>query len=192
MRDWQRWLEDRATHRRYVDSHFSSAFHWLRGWRNHGDVLELGPGHENDLAEAYRRSGSRVTQADIEPELPGVVDLRPHWPEGPGAAPQLPFADKSFHSVLAREVFEHVADLPTMLSEVHRVLDVHGRLWFSAPFVFPLHDYEKGDYWRLTDKAWIFLLQQVGFEREKVNVRHERMLWACWQYPASVLGWAQK
>src|SRR3990167_2296643 len=189
---WKGWLEDRATHRAPVDAHFARAETWLRDRLPLAlaSILELGPGHENDLARPYRLQGAAVVQADVDPEMEGVTDLRPYWSEAPAGIRRLPWDEDSFHLVLAREVLEHVADLSAMLFQVHRVLKPGGRLWFSTPFVFPLHDFEKGDYWRISPSAWLWLAKQTGFTA--CDAVAARMLWDSWQYPVSVLGWAEK
>ena len=77
-----------------------------------------------------------------------------------------------------------------MLFQVHRILAPGGRLWFSTPFIFPLHDYEKGDFWRISPTAWLWLAEQAGFTA--CDAQASRLLWDSWQYPISVLGWAEK
>ena len=192
MPNWKAWLEDRKQHRAPVDRHFTEAIRWIQrfgGLR----VLELGPGHSKDLGRQLLAGHADITlvQVDLKPELPDVVDLAPTWPtEAWASGRRLPFDDESFDAVLAREVLEHVEDLFTMLSEIHRVLKVGGRLWFSAPFIFPLHDYESGDYWRLSAKAWLWLFENWAFR--SYVAEHRRELWDSWQYPISVVGWAER
>jgi ubiquinone/menaquinone biosynthesis C-methylase UbiE len=45
-----------------------------------------------------------------------------------GDAGALPFADESFDAVVSTQVYEYVEDVPTALTEVHRVLRPGGRL----------------------------------------------------------------
>lgn len=189
--DWHRWLIDRQQHREPVDRHFEEAFAWIKttppaAW---GDIFELGPGSEGDLTNRLRNAGRKVYTADIRPSTPETPydrDLSTSWVRDR----RLPFDDDAFGSVLAREVLEHVDDLDTMLREILRVLMPGGRLWFSAPFIFPLHDYETGDYWRISDTGWAMLLDRAGFH--ETGVRSARLLFNSWQLPATIIGWAEK
>ena len=193
MRDWKTWIEDRATHRAPIDEHFQQALAWMdsenaSAVRSHGltRVLELGPGHSQDLADLFRGHGHTVVQADVAPELPGVIDIGESWRE----RREIPYELNRFKLILAREVLEHVDDLYAMMQQLRECLIEDGRLWFSAPLMFPLHDYESGDYWRLTPTAWEFLFRRFRFSRWEV--RPERLLFDSWQYPISVLGWAER
>ncbi len=197
MFDWKVWLEDRAAHRGPVDQHFDEAIAWVtrgsgadhRRSRDPDKALELGPGHSPEIGDALRAAGIHVAQADLHPEMPGVVDLTSHWS---GSYRELPFEFETFDAVLAREVMEHVDDIYQMVSEIHQVLKVGGRFWFSTPFIFPLHDYDTGDYWRLSPRAWEWLLPHTGFSSWEVSAPAQRRLWKSWQYPITVIGWAQR
>jgi len=189
---WRAWLEDRALHRAPVDAHFRQAVEWCIGRgtiEKPATVLELGPGPETDLQMVLVSSRIAYTSADLVVPVGrrDIVDLSPTWNEGQRS---LPWRSGTFECVLAREVMEHVDDIYRMVEEIHRVLRPGGRLWFSTPFIFPLHDYESGDYWRLSDKAWDFLLTRFGFGAREIH--HERLLFRSWQYPVSVLGWADR
>ncbi len=184
---WKIWLEDRTNHRRPVDDHFHEAIGWCAD--NASNVLELGPGPENDLAAALRLAGVRTLQADTaigQKMATDVIDISFEWE----SEDRLPWSEGGFDAVLAREVMEHVPNIFGMVREIHRILKPGGRFYFSTPFIFPLHDYDAGDYWRLSSKAWEWLLGHAGFSRWEV--RHERLLFGSWQYPISVLGWGQK
>lgn len=187
---WHRWLLDRATHREPVDAHFANAFTWLRTTppAAFSPILELGPGPEFDLTDTLRAEGRDVWTADVAPARSGPqdIDLSDQIDSD-----YLPFEAHSLGTVLAREVLEHVAELPLMLQELDRIIMPGGRLWFSAPFIFPLHDFDTGDYWRITAPGWEHLFRSgTGFKSWKVW--HDRFLWESWQLPISVLGWAEK
>lgn len=187
--DWHSWLIDRNTHREPVDKHFASALTWLRSTPPavYSPILELGPGPQPDMTNVLRLEGRDVWTAD---------PIMPTWattPKDIGVADwsntlTLPFESQQFGTILAREVLEHVAELPDMLQELRRILMPGGRLWFSTVFVFPYHDYP-ADYWRISDTGWEMLLRAAGFRKYKVW--GERFLFGSWQLPCNVLGWAE-
>jgi SAM-dependent methyltransferase len=88
-----------------------------------------------------------------------VVDLR-H-----GAMPHvvadfergLPFATGSLDTVLLHNVLEHVFGPEALIEEVRRTLKPGGRVYFSVPFIMPLHqfagDATYGDYRRFSGAA---------------------------------------
>jgi len=45
----------------------------------------------------------------------------------------IPKPDRTYHTVLANSVLEHIPDLPPVLKEAHRVLAVGGRFYFTVP-----------------------------------------------------------
>jgi SAM-dependent methyltransferase len=208
---WLQWLHDRKAHREPVDAHFDQAIAWLadafRGHLTIGppipepitithrvDVLEIGPADQFDMRDKLMAlpgdltgvAWSAVEIGGKANEAEGVVDISVDWEEHMS----IPFEDESMDAIFAREVFEHVYQLGPMLAECLRILRPGGRLWFSAPFTFPLHDVDTGDYWRITPKGWFRLLTDVGFG--PVEVWPARYLFDNWQTPISVLGWAER
>lgn len=183
------WLIDRRAHREPIDAHFAGAIAEIRGRNDESYVLELGPGPMIDLRHALAREGVPVIQADTRPAHGGVTPLEPLWTR----EQRLPWGGDHFTDVLAREVFEHVYHIREMLAEVCRVLTPGGALWFSTPFMYPLHDYEPehgGDFWRASPLCWERMLADAGFRSVEVTaVRH---LWENWQCPISILGVARK
>lgn len=190
MTDWHAWLIDRGAHRAPVDEHFNTAIEITNAQADRClPILELGPGPESDLGERLTRLGWRVIGADTRPATDETIDLSVFWPTTAGNR-ILPFDSEAFAAVFAREVFEHVDDIYQMLHEVNRVLVPGGALWFSTPFIFPLHDYETGDYWRISDTGWRFLLGRTGYD--SVAVKSVRFMFDSWQLPASVVGTARR
>lgn len=74
-----------------------------------------------------------------------------------------PFADDSFDSAVANEVFEHVFNPDQFLREVGRVLRPGGMLLMTIPFVWDEHE-QPYDYARYSSFGIRSLLQQHGFE----------------------------
>lgn len=75
----------------------------------------------------------------------------------------LPFDDCVFDSVFSSEVFEHVFNLPEILSEIRRVLKPGGKLLISCPFAICEHE-QPNDFARYTSFAIRHLLTQAGFK----------------------------
>ena len=100
-------------------------------------VLEIGGG-TGYQASLIAASGAIVDSIDVAtPE--GETYFPVHHYDGR----TLPFADGSFDIVFSSNVLEHIADLQTTLSEIHRVMKVEGqaihilptpawRIWTSA------------------------------------------------------------
>lgn len=193
---WSLWLHDRGAHRRPIDAHFADAIGYIAGQATNRevDVFELGPGPERDLRRAVGEIDGATYQAgDVHVPTAvetGVVNLAASWGEEWNAERLLPYRAGAFDVILAREVFEHVFHLRDMLLECRRILRPGGRLWFSTVFIFPLHDYETGDYWRISPTGWKRLMDDTGFVEGEI--KPVRQLFGSWQTPISILGWGQK
>jgi len=74
-----------------------------------------------------------------------------------------PFANDSFDSAVANEVFEHVFDPDGFLKEVSRVLRPGGTLIMTMPFVWDEHE-QPYDYARYSSFGIKAILQRHGFE----------------------------
>ena len=92
-----------------------------------GTILDVG-GSAGTLSEelAKRFPSVRVVCLDIE-----LLHVRPNLVIGDGQ--QMPFADKSFQSILGGEVIEHIPDPRKFLQESWRVLENNGVLALSTP-----------------------------------------------------------
>ena len=53
---------------------------------------------------------------------------------------KLPFSDGTFDAVVSFEVFEHVFNLPEILTEINRVTKEKGTLLISIPFAYGEHE----------------------------------------------------
>lgn len=76
---------------------------------------------------------------------------------------RIPFDDAYFDSVLSSEVFEHVFNLPGVLTEISRVVKPGGHLLITIPFVWEEHE-APYDFARYTSFGITSLLQEAGFE----------------------------
>ncbi len=82
----------------------------------------------------------------------------------------LPFARGSVDIVFLLEVLEHITDMDQVIAEIQRVLKQGGRLYISAPFIYPAHDLPH-DYFRFSEQGLHYLLKKHGMKIETVQ-RH--------------------
>ena len=75
----------------------------------------------------------------------------------------VPFGNQEFDSVLSTEVFEHVFNLPHVLTELNRVMKPGGYMLITCPFVWNEHEVPY-DYARYTVFALESILKEKGFE----------------------------
>lgn len=94
----------------------------------------------------------------------------------------LPFRDAAFDAVICLEVLEHVAQPDRVLAEIARVLKPGGKVWFSMPFLYPIHD-APYDYQRLTEHGWRRDISRCGLDllglRKSMHSVHSAGLLAC-------------
>lgn len=76
---------------------------------------------------------------------------------------RFPFADATFDSMVANEVFEHVFNPDRFLEEVARVLKPGGRILLTLPFVWDEHE-QPHDFARYSSFGIKALLERHGFE----------------------------
>jgi len=76
----------------------------------------------------------------------------------------IPLASNSVDCALAIEVLEHCPVPERVMGEALRVLKPGGTLFFTVPFLWPLHDVPYDEY-RYTPYALERHLQNVGFEQ---------------------------
>ena len=75
----------------------------------------------------------------------------------------IPLEDKSFDSVFAGEVLEHVFNPDTFLKEANRVMKMNGLFLLSTPFFWEEHG-QPYDYARYTSFGLKYILEKNGFE----------------------------
>jgi ubiquinone/menaquinone biosynthesis C-methylase UbiE len=66
-----------------------------------------------------------------------------------GDAHELPFKDGEFDIIIANNVIEHFYNPTQAIAEMHRVLKKSGHIYFTVPFLYPIHE-APHDYSRLT------------------------------------------
>lgn len=80
----------------------------------------------------------------------------------------IPLPENSVGTAFATEVLEHCPDPGRIFEEIHRVLQPGGRLFFTVPFLWPIHD-APNDYYRYTPFALEKLLQKAGFSQHRIE-----------------------
>ncbi len=80
----------------------------------------------------------------------------------------LPFDDGSFGSIFSSEVFEHIFNLEEIIPELHRVLQLNGKILITCPFVMTEHEVPI-DYARYTQFALKHLFEKNGFKIIKID-----------------------
>jgi SAM-dependent methyltransferase len=141
-----------------------------------GDLLDVGCG-ERPYEELFAPRITRYVGIEyppvadnLHPEIwdnieliRGIVDV---WGDGQ----LLPFKPRSFDTVLALEMLEHVANPDACVAEFARVLRPGGRLLLTVPLIAPLHQWPF-DFYRYTSRGVEALLARHGFEIEQVEPR---------------------
>jgi SAM-dependent methyltransferase len=74
----------------------------------------------------------------------------------------IPFADKSFDTLICTQVLEHATDPDRLVAECARVLRSGGRAFFSMPFTYPEHEIPY-DFRRFTSFEHKRLFAKYGF-----------------------------
>ena len=130
------------------------------------------------MAKGVARFAREVHGVDLM-HMFGQVEARFERMFGPGnpyplvtlrqvrADEPLPYDDGTFDAVYAWSVFEHVADVPSALGEIHRVLRPGGAFFLQIePLYFSPHG---GHLWHILDEPWIHL--KLGREELVERIR---------------------
>ncbi|UUX48809.1 class I SAM-dependent methyltransferase [Nisaea acidiphila] len=116
---------------KYLRRHFIEQA--VKSFAPEGSVLEVGSGKR---WRYFRNSTTLNRDAGAEPDV--ICD-----------AEAMTFADGVFSNAVCIETLEHTPHPELLVKEVHRVLKPGGRILFTVPFVFEIHD-EK-DFFRFTE-----------------------------------------
>lgn len=132
--------------------------------RFRGSVLDIGCG-----TQPYRRlltspPSSIVRYVGMDLGANPMTGYRRVTPDITWDGRRMPVGDASFDRAVATEVLEHCPDPAVVLRETHRVLRPGGMLFFTVPFLWPLHDVPHDEF-RYTPFALERMLRNTGFHR---------------------------
>lgn len=126
----------------------------------HGSIVDLGCGTMpykkflfSEKIETY--IGVDLKEADYQPDI--------YWD-----GKTIPLSDSSADFVIATEFFEHYFETELVLSEIKRILKPGGTLFFTVPWVWPLHEVPY-DYHRFTPFALGKKVELVGFSNSVIK-----------------------
>jgi len=80
-----------------------------------------------------------------------------------GTAYHIPVPDASFDSAMCIAVLEHLEEPAAALAECYRVLKPGGLAFYSAPFIWHLHEAPR-DFFRYSRYGLDYLFRKAGFE----------------------------
>ena len=148
-----------------------------------GKILDYGCGGGEVVAEGLRR-GLDIWGTDVfyaggpaahgAAEATGLLNSRIlHMEEG-----RIPFADDTFDFVFHNQVFEHVPDIDSVLSEIERVLRPHGVMLSLFPSKEVWREGHCGIILahRLRSVAWLHLWRSLGLGKHHDSKPSDR--WA--------------
>jgi SAM-dependent methyltransferase len=119
-----------------------------------------------DIIPAFERVEERFQETFGVPDLFPRVKLRLVRP-----GKSLPYGNGSFDAVYAWSVFEHVADVPYAMSEIHRVIRPGGAFFLQ---ISPLYYSAQGGHlWNILDEPWIHL--RLNREELLERIRHANL-----------------
>lgn len=123
-----------------------------------GKLLDVGSGHMPYKSYIMECTGvQEYISMDLEnSEIYGMIKPDIYWD-----GYKIPLPDASIDSVLITEVLEHCPEPALVLAEVQRVLKPEGKVIFSVPFIWYLHE-SPWDFYRYTPYAIQRLFKNAG------------------------------
>ena len=124
-----------------------------------GHLLDIGCGQKpyKPLLTSSQSSVTKYIGLDLEdnPIHKNKPDIT--WKDG-----KIPLDDGIIDCAIATEVFEHCPDPKKVMNEINRVLKPGGFLFFTVPFLWPLHEVPFDEY-RYTPFSLKRILIESGF-----------------------------
>ncbi len=128
-----------------------------------GTLLDVGCGYM-PYKDLILENSSQVTSY-IGLDL---VDNKYRSPDLKWDGVTIPLEDNSIDCAIATEVFEHCPDINQTLTEIFRVLKPNGMLFFTVPFLWPLHDVPYDEY-RYTPYSLKRHLEKANFRKIEIE-----------------------
>jgi glycosyltransferase involved in cell wall biosynthesis len=132
--------------------------------RLQGDLLDVGCG-KMPYKQLFSAPGSGVSRyIGLDFAINPIHDNQPDicWKDN-----RIPLEDSSVDSALCTEVLEHCPEPEAVLTEIYRVLRPGGILFFTVPFLWPLHEVPFDQY-RYTPFALRRHLENACFDNIEV------------------------
>lgn len=126
--------------------------------RASGDLVDLGCGTVPTYG-MYAASVASVTCVD----WPSTLHPSKHIDVEADLREQLPFADRSFDTVVLTDVLEHMPYPDKLFGEVRRLLRPAGVVIVGVPFLYPLHE-RPHDHHRYTEHRLRLFCTDHGFD----------------------------
>lgn len=80
----------------------------------------------------------------------------------------IPVEDGRFDAIVFNQVMEHLPKPRDVLRELHRVMKPGGAMLATAPLFYEEHE-QPYDFYRYTQFAWRHLMEEAGFEIERLD-----------------------
>ncbi|MCC6447824.1 MAG: class I SAM-dependent methyltransferase, partial [Chitinophagaceae bacterium] len=151
---------DRFVVRSRIFSALKTSLHEFKG-----ELLDVGCGKM-----PYRKyifDNSKIKKY-IGLDIETAIDYKGDKPDFFWDGKKMPFQNDSFDTILLTEVLEHCPDPDIVLKECFRVLKNDGVLFFTVPFLWPLHEAPHDEY-RYTPWALQRHFQNAGFVNIGIN-----------------------
>lgn len=132
----------------------------------HGTLLDLGCGQMPYREHILARNSKITRYIGLDFATGKYAERR--QPDLIWDGHTIPLPDASVECAMATEVLEHCPDPLLVLKELRRVLGSGGRLFFTTPFLWPIHD-APHDHYRYTPYAMQRLLAEAGFEDVRIE-----------------------
>ena len=140
-----------------------------------GHLLNAGAGSRDVSSYLLANAVTKITNYDIASPNPGDVV---------GPLESMPFADRTFDSVLCNAVLEHVTDAEKSIRELARVVRPNGHVVVAVPFLQPFHACP-ADFRRYTADGLAALGVRAGLDVVCVLPVHsitQTLGWILWEY----------
>lgn len=133
----------------------------------------LSVGKMNDDLKYFRSADyTTVTTIDVDPQYaPDILMDMNLGMEQISAETFVRVVRDGFDDLFTFELWEYIYSPMTALQNCYALLKNGGRLWVSAPFIYPTHNPVDADYLRYTEHFWMRILPKFGFKIEEYRRR---------------------